>query len=170
MKKTGIIALLCCAFALCLVLAGCGSPSDGSDEATGKDAFSGTWILTSMSQDGAEASSDDISTLAALGMEVKLTLNEDGSAQMDMIDDHMSGTWEFTSSTEGAATLDGQAVELRIEGETLNMLEKGYTMSFKKVQAKEAASSSAAASGEASEASEAAEPAESEASSSASAV
>ena len=123
-----------------------------------------------MSQDGAEASSDDISTLAALGMEVKLTLNEDGSAQMDMIDDHMSGTWEFTSSTEGAATLDGQAVELRIEGETLNMLEKGYTMSFKKVQAKEAASSSAAASGEASEASEAAEPAESEASSSASAV
>ena len=150
MKKLGIITSLCCALVLSLALFGCGGGS-GSGSASGqndaeaaKAAFKGTWDLVSMTQNGEETSKDDISMLAALGLEVYLNLNEDGTAELVFFGESMSGSWEASSTTQGSVTLDGSAVEMKIEGENLLMEQSNASLTFKKGTARSASSQAAA--------------------------
>ena len=155
MKKTGIVAVLCCAFALCLALVGCGGSSEVDEATAAKEAFAGTWDLSGMSQNGDTTGSEDIQTLAALGMKVTLSLNDDGTAQLVVFDTTMSGTWEVVDATTATATLEGQSADMTIdEAGELTLAESGSTMTFKKGKAASSASASAssadaAASGEA---------------------
>ena len=153
MKKTGIVAVLCCAFALCLALAGCGGTSEVDEATAAKEAFAGTWDLTSMSQNGDSTGSEDIQMLAALGMKVTLSLNEDGTAQLVVFDTTMSGTWEAIDMATATATLDGQSVDMTVdEGGQLTLSESGSTMTFTKGKAASSASASSADSTASSEA------------------
>ena len=143
MKKIGLIAAICFAFAMCMMLAGC-----GGGQGDPKEAFSGTWDLLSLTQGDVETSEEDVKTLAALGMEVHLDLNEDGSAELDLFDDVKKGTWEVTAASAGTITLDGDAVDMIIEDETLSMTQGDTTLYFKKGEAKAASASGEAASEE----------------------
>lgn len=159
MKKMRIAAVLCCAFALCLAMVGCGGSAKVDEATAAKEAFAGSWDLTSMSQDGDTTTSEDIQTLAALGMKVTLSLNDDGTGQLVVFDGTMSGTWEAIDATTATATLDGQSVDMAIdENGELTLSESGSTMTFKKAKAASSDSASSAgeaASGEAAEAEEA---------------
>lgn len=163
MKKTRIVAAFFCAFALCLALVGCGGSSAVDETTAAKEAFTGTWDLIGMTQDGESTDSEDIQVLSALGMKVTLSLNDDGTAQLVVFDSTMNGTWEAVDSTNATATLDGQSVDMAIsESGELTLSESGSTMTFKKGEAastSSASSADAAASGEAvsSEAAEAEE-------------
>ena len=145
MKKLGIIASLCCAFVLSLALFGCGSGSNGDDPEAAKAAFAGTWNLTGMTQDGQETSADDIKMLAALGLEVYLDLNDDGTAQLMLFGESMDGTWEASSTTAGKVTLNGESVDMTIDGEQLKMEQAEASLTFEKGEARSAAASSASA-------------------------
>lgn len=152
MKKLGIIAVLCCTFALCAALVGCGGEPPVDEAAVAKEAFAGSWELMSMSQGDDTTSSDDVQMLAALGMKVTLSLNDDGTAKLVVFDSTMAGTWEAVDATTATAVLDGQSVDMTLDGEQLTLAESGSTMTFKKgavARSASAASADAAASGEA---------------------
>ncbi|MBR0405092.1 MAG: hypothetical protein IJI68_07830 [Eggerthellaceae bacterium] len=145
MKKTGIIAALFCAFALCLALVGCGGSSEADENTVASEAFAGTWDLTGMTQNGDSTDSEDIQMLSALGMKVTLSLNDDGTAKLLVFDSTMSGTWEAVDATTATATLDGQSVDMTIsESGELTLSESGSTMTFKKGEAKSSGSASSA--------------------------
>ena len=190
MGKKGVIALMACVFALCLALVGCGGGGGNSAEAN-KAAFTGTWNLVEMNQDGQVTGSDDLETLKALGLEVYVNLNEDGTAALVLFGEAMEGTWEATSATAGSITLEGQQVSMTIEDSKLKFEQEGASLTFEKGEAKEVpaksesesasaegessaaegeATESAAAEGASSEAASEAAPAESESSSSSAAA
>lgn len=52
--------------------------------------LAGTWYLATMVQDGMEV---DASVVASMGMNITVTLNEDGTAIMDMSGSATEGTW-----------------------------------------------------------------------------
>ena len=141
MRKTGILFSLCCAVALCLALVGCGGAESGND--TAKAAFTGTWDLTGITQDGEVTSSEDIAMLSSLGLEVYLTLNEDGTSQLVLFGEPMEGTWTAESETAGTVVLQGENTAMTIEGDTLTMTENDSSLTFKKGEAHSDASTAA---------------------------
>ena len=153
MTKKGVIALMACVFALCLALVGC-----GDNAAANKAAFTGTWDLVEMNQDGQVTGSDDLETLKSLGLEVYVNLNEDGTAALVLFGEAMNGNWEATSTTAGTITLDNQKVDMTIEDSKLKFAQENASLTFQKGEAKEVPSSSssatASAEGESSAASE----------------
>ena len=162
MKKLGIIAVLSCVVALCAALVGCGGEPPVDEATVAKEAFAGSWELTSMSQNGDTTTSDDVQMLAALGMKVTLSLNEDGSAKLVVFDSTMTGTWEAADATTATAVLDGQSVDMTLDGEQLTLAESGSTMTFKKGAAASSASA-ASTDAEASDETESSETASGEA-------
>ena len=147
MRKKGLfIALLSCVFVLGLALAGCGGggASGSSDDA--KKAFTGTWDLVEMSQDGEVTSSDDLETLKSLGLEVYVNLNEDGTAALVLFGEALEGTWEAKSATAGSITLNDQKVDMTLADSKLKFEQEGASLVFEKGEAKEAPSTSSSAS------------------------
>ena len=100
MKK--IIALL----AACLMIM---TMITGFTMAAEEDVV-GTWYAQSMEQDGQKV---DASILASLGMDIVITLDEDGTATMKMAGQEMTGTWSdgtivFNDSPTQFELVDGQ--------------------------------------------------------------
>ena len=130
MKRAGIITILACAFALCLVLVGCGGGGSAS-----KDAFLGTWSIDSIESDNPEnvISSDDIAMMRSMNMDVTLTFNEDDTFSLNLFGETMTGTWEAKTDTTATATLEGQNVDVEI-GDTGMLLfsQEGDRMIFAK--------------------------------------
>lgn len=164
MAKKGVIALMACVFALCLALVGCGG---GNNAEANKAAFTGTWDLVEMDQNGQVTGSDDLETLKSLGLEVYVNLNQDGTAALVLFGDAMEGTWEAASTTAGTLTLEGQQVNMTIEDSKLKFEQEGASLTFQKGEAKEVPSKSESES--ASAESESSAPAEGEATESAAA-
>ena len=148
MKKLGIIATICCAFALCFALMGCGGGDSASGDSAGdaeaaKAAFAGTWDLVGMVQDGTETSQSDLEMLSSLGLDVYLDLNDDGTAALVLFGESMAGSWEATSVTSGTLSLDGSdPVEMVIDGENLKMTENESSLTFAKGEPRSAAATS----------------------------
>ena len=148
MKKLGITSLVVCVFALCLALAGCGGgAASGGDAADAKAAFAGTWDLVEMTQNGQQTDSDNIEKLKALGLEVYLNLNEDGTSELVLFADSSEGTWEASSATVATLSLQGESVEMKLEGGKLRMEQEGSSLTFQKGEPRGAASTEAASSG-----------------------
>lgn len=135
MKKAGIIAILCCAFALCAALVACGGGTDP------KAAWVGTWDLVEMNDRGTVTSQEDLEMLKALGVEVYAELNADGSASINMMGEKMEGTWEASSATAGKITIQGESVDMTLNGDKLEMSNNGTTLTFQKGTAKSGSSS-----------------------------
>ncbi len=146
--KKGIIALLACVFALSLSLVGCGGGGGNSGDA--KAAFVGTWDLVEMEENGEVTGSDDLDMLKALGLDVYLELNEDGTGALMLFGEAMEGTWEAKSATDGTFTIEGEAVDMKIASDQLTMEQSGSKLTFAKGEPRsasaEAASSEAASS------------------------
>ena len=130
MRKAGLIASLCCAVALCFALVGCGA--GGNDPQAAKEAFTGTWDLAGMTQNGQETSSSDLEMLQKLGLEVYLELNEDGTSKLMMFGESMEGTWEAENATTASLVLEGQKTEMSIEGDSMTMEQADSSLTFVK--------------------------------------
>ena len=142
--RKALVAALACAFALCLVLAGCsGGGSGSSSAADAKAAWVGTWDLVEMDDNGEVTSADDINKLKELGLDVYLALDEDGTAVLVLFGESVDGTWEAESASAAVITLKEQPVDLTLEDGALKMVQDGSTLSFVKGDQR---SSSAAAS------------------------
>lgn len=125
-KKIGIIAALACAFVLCFALVGCGGSID-------KTKFIGSWGLESSSDEDLDA--DSIELMKSLGLEVTLTLNEDGTGSLDLFGTEMGLKWDATSDTEGTLTLEDEqgSANLKIDGDALTLSDSSdTTMTFAK--------------------------------------
>ena len=145
MRKTGILLSLCCALALCLALVGCGGSSgEGGGNDAAKAAFAGSWDLVEITQNGEETSSEDIEMLSSLGLDVYLTLNEDGTSELVLFGESMEGTWTAESETAGTIVIQGASTAMTIEGENLMLEEEDSSLTFKKGEPRDGASAQAA--------------------------
>ena len=144
MKKIlGIATAICCMFALCFSLAGCGVDKSG---------FTGNWSLESGTD--ATLDADSIALMKTLGLQVILTLDEDETGSMDLFGDKLEVTWKATSKTEGEGTIDGKAVKLALEEEKLTVTEEdGKYLTFAKYEGELPSASAASASAAAASAS-----------------
>lgn len=149
MGKKGLAILLGCVFALSLALFGCNGGGNGSasDPASFKKAFTGTWNLVEMSQDGQVTSSDDLETLRALGLEVYVNLNADGTSVLVLFGESLDGTWDASSATQGSITMNNSEVGMTLADSRLTFEQNGTTMVFEKGEAKEAPASSSSSAG-----------------------
>lgn len=146
-KKTGIIAALSCAFAICLALVGCGA-GDGGDSS--KDALVGTWNLVSMTRDGSVTDEADIKALADLGLEVNVEVNEDGTLALTLFGEPTNGTWEASGDLEGTIKMEDSEMTYSLEDEKLTIVDNESSMTFEKAKESDD-SSDAAESGESEE-------------------
>lgn len=124
-KKSLLVALACC-FALCatLALAACGGGGDAAKD------YVGTWTMEEMTVEGETMSGADLS---ALGMEVVLTLNQDGTASMDMLGEATTGTWKATNANDFSITLDEMGTQSgKLEGGKLVLADGEDIMTFAK--------------------------------------
>ena len=111
MKK--ILSLL---LALAMML-GCVAFAEGVD-------YVGTWVLTGAESDGVQMGP---STLAAVGMDMKVVVNADGTVTLSMMGMEESGTWAATEN--GIAITDStETVEIAYQNEMLLMDQSGVTM------------------------------------------
>ena len=98
--------------------------------------FVGTWQLTSMTSGDETIGEEELQMAADLGMEITLTLGEDGSAQISMPegDDvtNMSGTWAASSDTTVGLMFDGGLEVARLDNGTLILEEEDLQLVFKK--------------------------------------
>ena len=123
-KRIGILAALCLAFALCFTLVGCGGGVD-------KSLYTGEWTLESGS-DG-NLTKENLDKMKQLGMEVTLTLKDDGTGSLNLFGEAMDVTWEATSNTEGKLTLQGESAALKLENGKLTMSDStNASMTFAK--------------------------------------
>lgn len=86
------------------------------------ESFLGVWYAQSMDMSG------EILPLAALGMEMRLTLNADGTAELYDGEETVAGVWTVA---EGIAMVDGTAATLTEDG-TLRMEEDGVAILFRR--------------------------------------
>lgn len=111
MKK--ILSLL---LALAMML-GCVAFAEGVD-------YVGTWVLTGAESDGVQMGP---STLAAIGMDMKVVVNADSTVTLSMMGMEEGGTWAATEN--GIAITDStETVELPYQNEMLLMDQSGVTM------------------------------------------
>jgi len=147
MYRTGVIAAVCCAFALCLALVGCGA--NGTSD-SGEDALVGNWNLVSMVRDGVETGEEDIKALSDLGLDVSFEAKADGKCELVLFGEPTAGTWKATGPDEGEIEMDGSEITYSFEDDKLVVIQKDSSMTFKKAAVSDASSDSAASSGEAS--------------------
>ena len=134
MKTKGfLIAFLSCMFALTLGLVACGG---GDAVSQSKAAFTGDWTLSGMEADGNVTSAQDLEQLKSLGLEVTLSLKEDGSASLSLFGESVNGTWEPKTATEASMTAENQTISMTIAEDTLTMEQSNTKLSFVKSEAK----------------------------------
>ena len=105
-KKLGILATVCFALALCFALVGCGSNVD-------KSLYTGDWTLESGSGENLDEAS--IELMKSLGLDVTLTLKEDGTGTIDLFGQSQEVKWEASSNSEGKLKLVEQNSETTIK-------------------------------------------------------
>ena len=142
MSKKGIVAALICMLAFSLALVGCG----GDDPAKKKESFAGTWNLEEYVVDGQPASKDELEALKAIGLEIFVNLNEDGTASLVLFGEVIDGTWEAKSATEGTIVFSGKTDDMKIDNSKLKFEKDGASMVFSKGAAKEVPTRSSSAS------------------------
>lgn len=101
MKKLKLVAIIGCAFALCLALAGCG----------GSGSYVGTWDLKSAESvaetenPGIEYTEEQVEALRSSDLDIYLTLKDNGVAVFSNLGALTDGKWE-ASGGSGKITFD----------------------------------------------------------------
>jgi len=121
-----VIALAALALVACVLLAGCGVKGTPNNEAN----FIGDWAVVEIEEDGMKFTADD---LALFGMELTLTLNEDGTGSMSMFGESQPFTWQANSATEISLAFDDSTnATFTLNGNVLSGEEDGASISFKR--------------------------------------
>ena len=123
--KFRVVAIICCALALCFALVGCGGGVD-------KSKFTGEWKMSSSSVDNFDSKSMDLAK--SLGLEIKLTLNEDGTGTFVLLSDTQNVTWNASSDTEGKLIIaETSEAKITLDDSSLTLTDgNNQTMTFKR--------------------------------------
>lgn len=124
--KRRAIALLACAFALCLALASCG----GSGAKNDAESFIGTWKLTSIEGENTPISESEMELMESMGMSITLTLSEDRSAAFDFLGEALTGTWEAKGGSTAVFNSGGDSINLTLADGKLTMSYENDSMVF----------------------------------------
>ena len=147
MKKRIFAIAVACVLALSFALVGCGGGNSGSAggdsgattqqaQTNPADNFVGTWEVSGMVSDGQPYSADDLQAMKDMGMNIILTLNEDGSATIDMFGEILNGSWDCASETDGTLTFEGDSVSITVSDGTLTFIvDDNNSMSFTRTNA-----------------------------------
>lgn len=142
-KKLAALLATACAFALCFALVGCG----GSDPSKN---FIGTWVLSGGEMDGDSIDDETLSLMKSFGMDVYITLDEDGTASFVLFGEKMSGDWKAKNATTATLTFDGESGDIKLADEKLTLEADGDKLIFEKGEAPAKSSDSSASAGSAS--------------------
>lgn len=115
--KLRIVAVLCFVLALCFALVGCG----GAD----KSRYTGEWHYES--SDNVDLDAQSLELANSLGLQIKLTLNEDGTGTFIMLSDVQDVKWEASSNTEGTLKIGDSrdaTMQLNEEGSELSLIDE----------------------------------------------
>ena len=127
MKKR-IIALFAVLVLACGVLVGCGKSEEDGHNA----AFVGEWELTAIEGDGAVAP-EDLELMKDLGLTATLSISESGTATLNLFGEDLGqGEWSSSSSSAGTLIIDGQKINLSLEGGELRLSQQGDVLVFTK--------------------------------------
>ncbi len=130
MKTVGkLVAVAACALALCFALIGCGSSTDQY-----KKNFQGNWELSTLIEGGTVHSESDLSTLKELGMDITLSLNEDGTMTLKYFGETATGTWEPKDASTVTFQILNGSIDGKLSDDVLSLEVEGASMQFKKAQ------------------------------------
>ena len=167
-SRLAFIAVLVAALALALGLIGCGgSGSSGSTQpetpAIDESVFYGNWNVASIltDSDDSTVSEELMEELAAEGIFIVFTVNSDHTCSMDIFGDVTNGTWEATGVDSAVFTMDGQAIDATISGDTLTLTQDDATMTCKRATSQSGGSQDSSSGHQKGSAADSAEPAES---------
>lgn len=120
MKK--MISLLLVMLMLCGV---CGLQAFADDAAE----LPGVYTMIDMNDGETENAAELLALMASMGMSPTLTIEEDGSAVMDLFGETMQLSFDFEAHT---AVSEGEAIPYTVEGDTITFSNDGMSMVFSK--------------------------------------
>ena len=126
-------------FALCIALAACGGGGGGTSDGGKEDApdpaeaFIGYYQIVSMDAGGESYSADELDELRDLGFNVLLELKKRGKAEINMMGEVETGTWEATSEEEGTIEMDGDELDLILDGDELTITDGEQELVFERI-------------------------------------
>ena len=113
MKKTILAILIGTVMIVTVIYA-------GTALAAGENNLEGVWYVESISQDGQTM---DAAALSAMGMNMVLTLNADGTATLDALGSVSEGSW-----TDATISINGSDIPYALQDGTLILEQDGQTM------------------------------------------
>lgn len=125
-------------FAMSFSLFGCfgGGESDSSSSSSGQDeimeAFTGTWDLVEITKDEKAVADDQLAKLEDSTENVFVNLNEDKTAEFQLVTVVRKGVWEASDPTKGVVMLMGDTADMEIADDKLRFEQSGYKMTFSK--------------------------------------
>lgn len=129
-KGIGAIAMLCLVVSLSFGLTGCGAGVD-------KTLYIGNWELVSASSD--ELDEATLQLMTELGLKATMTLNEDGTGTINVVDVKSDLTWEAKSDTEAKGTMDSADITYTLEDGKLTLHDEStVTLTFAREGSEEA--------------------------------
>lgn len=123
-----LIGSIMAALAVCFALVGCG----GGSSADNAKNFVGYWELTAMTASDGTDGAETLSLMASLGLTTSLTLNEDGTATLDMFGDKSTGTWTATSATVASVDTGNGTIDFTLSGDKLTAKDGEDSLTFTK--------------------------------------
>ena len=115
-------------FALCAVLVGCGKA-----KVDYKEAFTGSWDLVSLVDNGGEPQTEEITQLGNQGLHTYLDLNEDGSSTLDLYGAKLQGTWTESGDGQGVVVLQNVSTPITLKDDQLVMMHDTSMLTFNKI-------------------------------------
>lgn len=136
-KRIAVVLAAACALAMCFALAGCGG---GKSEDASKN-FVGDWVLVGGEANGEEIDQESIDLLDSLGMQIYLSLEDDGTATLMLFGEEMDGTWKAKDANTVTITFEGDDGDFKLADNKLTLEVEGDKLIFEKGEISKASAS-----------------------------
>ncbi len=142
-KRIAILLAVVCSLALCFALVGCGG---GKGEDASKN-FVGDWVLVGGEADGEVIDAEMVDMLNSFGMQVYLSLKDDGTATLVLFGEEMDGTWKAKDASTVTLTFDGSSADSKLADNKLTLEVEGDKLIFEKGDVSKSATSGSSGTG-----------------------
>ena len=136
-KRIAVLLAAVCAFAMCFALVGCGG---GKSEDVSKN-FVGDWVLVGGQADGEEIDQESIDILNSLGMQIYLSLKDDGTSALVLFGEELNGTWKAKDASTVTITFDNDGGDFKLADGKLTLEVEGDKLIFEKGEISKSAAS-----------------------------